>query len=324
MAASGSPLTADGASAAEASRDWRAPYRVDLDLVLGPFMHGLLDPSIHVEAAESCWLTMRTPDGPATLHLDVRPDGDVALVRGRAWGAGAFRALDGMPALLGDRDDPAGFPDDLLPATLQRDWQRISARWRLPRSERVLEALIAAVLEQKVTAIESRRSWSALLNNVGDLAPGPTPRPMRVCPEPDAIRRVPSWQWHRWGVQPAQSATIVRAVLVAGRLEECTTLTAADARRRLGAVDGIGPWTVAEVGSRALGDADALSVGDFHLAGQVVYAFTGATDGTDEQMVDLLAPFAGHRHRVQRLVQTSAVRKPARGPRATITDHRRR
>ena len=45
---------------------------------------------------------------------------------------------------------------------------------------------------------------------------------------------------------------------------------------------------------------------------------------TDEQMARLLEPFAGHRHRVQRLIETSGITKPARGPRASITDHRNR
>ncbi len=116
----------------------------------------------------------------------------------------------------------------------------------------------------------------------------------------------------------------MRAVAVAGRLEECSSLPLPAARRRVRAVDGCGPWTVAEVAHRALGDADAVSFGDFHLAGQVVYAFTGAIDGTDEQMARILEPFAGHRYRVQRLIETARITKPARGPRATITDHRGR
>ncbi len=83
---------------------------------------------------------------------------------------------------------------------------------------------------------------------------------------------------------------------------------------------GIGPWTVAEVAQRALGDADAVSVGDFHLPKQVVYAFTGGMHGTDEEMLALLEPFAGHRFRVQRLVELSDVVAP--GPRPAHDDRR--
>ena len=79
---------------------------------------------------------------------------------------------------------------------------------------------------------------------------------------------------------------------------------------------GIGPWTVAEVASRALGDADAVSVGDFHLAHLVGWALTGSrTD--DAGMLRLLEPWAGHRQRVIRLLElTQTTRAPKFGPRA--------
>jgi 3-methyladenine DNA glycosylase/8-oxoguanine DNA glycosylase len=246
------------------------------------------------------------------------------VVTASAWGPGADWVVGGVPDLLGFADDPSDFPAEELPEPLRESWRRLSGRWRVPASRRVLEALIAAVFEQKVTGIESRRSWRGLLTGTGEAAPGPTPTGMRVLPEPRAIAAVPSWQWHRWGSRPQQAATIMRALGVAGRLEQCIDLRPDDARRRLMSIDGIGEWTAAEVGARALGDADAVSFGDFHLAGQLVYAFTGRRDGTDAQMAVLLEPFAGHRHRVQRLVELSGISKPARGPRASITDHRRR
>lgn len=323
MAVSGSRPTADSSSAV-ASREWFAPYRVDLSAVLGPFQHGRFDPTVLTDGSGGLWRTTLTPEGPSTMHLALTPGTADALVRASAWGPGALWALDRMPALLGADDDPRGFPEDLLPERLRTRWALLSKRWRVPQSERVIESVVSAVLEQKVTGVESRRNWSSLVGAIGEVAPGPTPRPMRVFPEPAAIAMVPSWQWHAWGVQPAQSATIMRAVAVAGRLEECSSLPLPAARRRVRAVDGCGPWTVAEVAHRALGDADSVSFGDFHLAGQVVYAFTGAIDGTDEQMERLLEPFAGHRYRVQRLVETAGITKPARGPRATITDHRGR
>lgn len=329
MAASGSPQTASEATVstdavAAASRDWHASYPVDLTSVLGIFLHGGADPGSFVDAGGGHWRTSRTPAGPATAHLTVESIDGGAVVHGRAWGPGAVWALDRMPALLGAEDDPTGFPSELLPVRLADRWRTFGPRWRVPRSELVLEALVSAILEQKVTGIESQRAWASLLRLHGEVAPGPTPRPMHVFPEIEVIRRIPSWEWHRWGVLPAQSATIMRIVKVAGRLEECATIPIADARRRLESVDGIGQWTVAEVARRALGDADSVSFADFHLAGRLVFAFTGATDGTDEQMTDLLEPFSGHRQRVQRLVEVTGIAKPARGPRATIPEHRNR
>jgi 3-methyladenine DNA glycosylase/8-oxoguanine DNA glycosylase len=313
MAASGSPATPD------ACAEWAAPYAVDLRAVLGSWVRGSRDPTIRLVGTGTAWRTSRTPDGPVALRL-ASADG---VVRAEAWGPGADWQVAALPDLLGAGDDPAGFPADLLPAQLAPAWRRLAPRWRVPRGRRVVETLVVAVLEQKVTGVQSLGAWRSLLAAHGEPAPGPAPEGMRVPPAPDVIRSVPSWRWHRWGVGPRQSDTLMRAMEVAGRLEQCADLPLAQARARLGAVRGIGTWTVAEVAQRALGDADAVSFGDYHLAQQVGYVFTGERDGTDEQMAALLEPFAGHRYRVQRLVEVCGISRPARGPRMTIADHRR-
>jgi 3-methyladenine DNA glycosylase/8-oxoguanine DNA glycosylase len=313
MAASGSPATPD------AQAEWAAPFRVDLRAVLGSWVRGSRDPTVRLTDDGTAWRTSRTPDGPVTLRLTVADD----VVRADAWGPGASWQVEAVPALLGASDDPAGFPAELLPDHLLPAWRRLAPRWRVPRSRRVVETLVMAVLEQKVTGVQSLGAWRSLLAAHGDPAPGPAPAAMRVPPAPEVIRRVPSWQWHRWGVGPRQSDTMMRTMEVAARLEQCADLPLAQARARLGSVTGIGTWTVAEVAQRALGDADAVSFGDYHLAQQVGYVFAGERHGTDEQMAALLEPFAGHRYRVQRLVEVCGISRPARGPRMTIADHRR-
>ncbi|MGN6203551.1 MAG: DNA-3-methyladenine glycosylase 2 family protein, partial [Humibacter sp.] len=86
---------------------------------------------------------------------------------------------------------------------------------------------------------------------------------------------------------------------------------------------GVGVWTAAETLQRSHGDPDRISVGDYHLASIVGYALTGSkTD--DDGMLELLQPWAGQRQRVVRLILASGRRQERRGPRATITDHRRR
>ena len=313
MAASGSPATPD------AEGDWAAPYRVDLRAVLGSFTRGRTDPTIRLGSDGTAWRAARTPAGIGSLRLAATAE----RVHAQAWGPGAGWLVASVPRLLGFADDPAGFPADALPPALVPTWRRVADRWRTPSSGLVMEALLVAILEQKVTGVQSRRAWAALLSSRGVPAPGPAPAGMLGLPPAEEIRRVPSWEWHRWGVGPHQSATIMRAAAVAGRIEECASLPLADARRRLGSITGVGPWTVAEVSQRALGDADAVSFGDYHLAHHVVFAFTGRMDGTDEDMAALLAPFDGHRYRVQRIVELSGVSRPARGPRMTIADHRR-
>jgi 3-methyladenine DNA glycosylase/8-oxoguanine DNA glycosylase len=199
---------------------------------------------------------------------------------------------------------------------------RGKAAVRVPRSGRVLEALVPAVLEQKVTGMEARRSWRELLRRFGSAAPGPAPAGMRVVPEPREWAAIPSWEWHRAGVGPQRSATVVRVARVAGRLEECVDLTLADADRRMRAVNGVGVWTSAETAQRALGDADAVSVGDFHLPRLVGFALAGERDADDTRMLELLAPFRPHRYRVVRLLEHVGPRPERRGPRFAPRDYR--
>jgi 3-methyladenine DNA glycosylase/8-oxoguanine DNA glycosylase len=80
-------------------------------------------------------------------------------------------------------------------------------------------------------------------------------------------------------------------------------------------------WTAAEIRQRALGDPDAVSVGDYHLPGIVGWALTGRKVD-DEGMLELLAPYAGHRHRVIRLLELSGAHPPRRGPRLSVRDYR--
>jgi 3-methyladenine DNA glycosylase/8-oxoguanine DNA glycosylase len=185
----------------------------------------------------------------------------------------------------------------------------------------VLEALVPAVLEQKVVSLEAHRAWRLLLIRFGEPAPGPAPARMRVFPAARTWQQIPSWEWHQAGVEAVRARTIAAAARAAGRLEEILTMTAADADHRLQVLPGIGPWTSAEIRQRACGDADAVSVGDYNLPAAVGWALAGrVTD--DAGMLELLAPYAGHRYRATRLVELSGVRPPRRGPRLAPRDYR--
>jgi len=338
-------LPAPGAAAAALplTREWRAPFPLDVRLVLSVHRRGLHDPACRVSGDGAVWRTSLTPDGPGTLRVTAltaacpvttrgpaqpaaAASGAVpasaaaagAVVSAAAWGPGASWLLDTLPSLLGAGDDPAGF----APAhPLLRDLSRRNPGLRVGRSGRVLEALVPAVLEQKVVSLEAHRAWRRLLLTFGDPAPGPGPPGMRVFPPARAWLRIPSWEWHLAGVEAVRARTIAAAARVAGRMEEAAAMDPADADRRLQAVPGIGPWTSAEIRQRACGDADAVSVGDYHLPAVVGWALAGrVTD--DAGMLDLLAPYAGHRHRVTRLVELSGMRPPRRGPRLAPRDYR--
>jgi len=64
----------------------------------------------------------------------------------------------------------------------------------------------------------------------------------------------------------------------------------------------------------ALGDPDAVAVGDFHLKHIMCWLLAREPRGTDERMLELLAPYAGHRGRVCRLAVVAGVTIPRRGP----------
>jgi 3-methyladenine DNA glycosylase/8-oxoguanine DNA glycosylase len=294
---------------------WRPRLPVDVVRTLQSLQRGTGDPTHRVELGGVVWRTTRNAGGSATYRLAQRGPHEVHC---QAWGAGAEQAIAGVADLLGGRDDPTGF-DPAHP--LLRDTASRHPGLRMPRSARVLEALVPSVLEQKVTGHEARAAWRWLLRRHAEPAPGPAPAGMRVPPPAEVWRRIPSWDWHRAGVDPRRSQTVMRAAQVADRLEEAVGMTPAEAERRLRSVPGVGVWTAAEVAQRALGEADAVSFGDYHLPSFVGWAMAGRPVD-DDGMAELLAPYRPHRYRAIRLLECSGFTMPRFGPRLTIQDHR--
>ena len=289
---------------------------VSLSATLRPLRRGYSDPTFRTDVA-GVWRTVQTPHGGATLHLARNPDGIAAT----AWGEGAAWAIEGVPELLGSGDDWSELDVSTVP--LLADSLRRNPGLRLTRTRQVFEMLVAAILEQKVTGKEARAGWRWLLARHGEPAPGPAPEGMRVFPPAEVWRRIPSWEFHRAGVGPQRSATIMRVAAVAASLERTLDLGRGgpEVERALRSVVGVGVWTAAETMQRAHGDADSPSVGDYHLPALVGLALTGEPVD-DDGMLELLAPWAGHRQRVMRLIESSGFVKPRHGPRATVQDHR--
>jgi hypothetical protein len=332
LAAAAAPDAASGAL----TRQWQLPFPVDLARTLGVHRRGRGDPTFQTDPAGAVWRTSLTPDGPGTLRVVAVPSaspgpagrrpeapadaggGSGLTAHAWAWGPGAGWLLAALPGLLGAADDRTGFrPVHPLVAELDRRHPGL----RISRSGRVLEALVPAVLEQKVVGAEAKRAWRLLLLRFGGRAPGPAPAGMRVFPPPRVWAMIPSWEWHRAGVEGVRATTIIGAARVAARLEETITMSPAAADLRLRSLPGIGPWTSAEIRQRAGGDPDAVSVGDYHLPGIVGWALAGqAVD--DAGMLELLAPYPGHRYRVTRLVTLSGMGPPRRGPRNPVRDYR--
>jgi 3-methyladenine DNA glycosylase/8-oxoguanine DNA glycosylase len=252
-------MAADGIT-----RIWRPSWPCSVQIAWRPLRRGSGDPTYRIDAAGSHWRGIRTPIGPATLVVAERR----GHIEARAWGVGADHALESLPAMLGDLDDPTGFVGH-HPQVAEA--MRRHPHLRIGRTGLVFEALVPAVIEQKVTGKEAFGGFGALVRRFGESAPGPGREiALWVPPSAEDIRRVPSWEWLRMSIDSARSRTVVATARVANSLDKLPLLAdPVEVDRRLRSIRGIGIWTSAEVRLRALGDADAVSFGDYHVAKEV-------------------------------------------------------
>ena len=303
---------------------WNVGGSYSLQQTLGIIGRGPGDRTVRL-APGAAWLAFNTPAGPATLGITHRG----TELHAQAWGPGAELALESAPALLGVQDDWSTFDSPAFAATLPHrvhEARRRHPALRLPATGRMVDALVPAILEQKVTALEARRGYAVLLRKFGSSAPGAgtdmaVPADLIVAPTPAQWAAIPSWEWHKAGVGPQRSATVQLMLRSASGVERLSALPAAEAGAKLQSIPGLGIWTAAEVTQRTHGDPDQVAVGDYHLAAYVGWALAGKPVD-DAGMLELLEPWRGHRQRVVRLLQLSGFRKPMFGPRMSIQDHR--
>ena len=265
---------------------------------------GRSDPTAQVSAG-GAWRATQNRDGFATVHYSA--DGDGVAVE--AWGPGAALELERAPGVLGADDSLDGF----APAGLVADLHRRLPGLRIGHTEAVFEALVPTVFEQKVIGAEARAGYSRMVRSLGQPAPGPGE--LLVAPGADRLAKTPYFDFHQFSLERRRAETLIGAARRANQLEATVGMAADAALARLQALPGIGAWTAAQVAMVALGDADAVSVGDYHLPDVVAWAFRGERHGDDAMMLELLEPYRGHRARVLRLLIAGGVGPPRRGPR---------
>ncbi|WP_349814789.1 DNA-3-methyladenine glycosylase 2 family protein [Curtobacterium sp. MCJR17_043] len=260
---------------------------VDVIATLRPLSRGSGDPA-HRVVGSDVWLALRTPEGPASVL--VRAVGDAVAIS--AWGAGAAWAVSHGPDLVGRGDDWSEL-DVSAHAFLEQARHR-QPGLRLLRTNTVVAMLVPAIMEQKVTSRQAWRAWRYLVRRFGTPAPGPAPEGMVVPPDADTWARIPSWEWHKAGIEPGRSATVMRVVKVAPALERTLALGRGGelVASRLQSIPGVGPWTAAETAQRSHGDPDSPSVGDYHVPALVGWALTGGPVD-DDGMLELLEPWRG-------------------------------
>jgi 3-methyladenine DNA glycosylase/8-oxoguanine DNA glycosylase len=257
------------------------------------------DPCLRLVGGD-VWRATRTPLGLATERVRQASDGGILV---DAWGPGAEWLIQRAPELCGALDNPDGFQPD---QPLLRQLVHSHPGLRIGRTAAVFEAAMIVTLEQRVATRDAWRSWWLLVRALSEPAPGPLPG-LWAPPAPERIARTPYEVFHRFGIERRRADVMRRLAMVARRLEETVSLSLEIAYRRFRAVTGVGPWTAARIALIALGDPDAVAVGDLHIPHLVSWRLAGEPRGSDERMLELLEPFRGHRGRVIRLLMAGGV-----------------
>lgn len=284
-----------------------------IHLTIAMLRNGRHDPTTIIDE-DSLWRATLTPDGPATLHVSGLRDGRLTT---SAFGPGAKWLLETVDGVLGTKDVcPTIEPVHNIVAIAQRRF----GSFRFPRTRCVYHELIPAVLGQRVTAREAMGQWRELCLRFGAVAPGPNSL-LRLPPDPAQIAETPYFVFHKLGIEQKRALALRNVAQNYSKLlqiEGGAITSPSELTSSLTKISGVGQWTAATAGLVAFGDPDALLVGDFHVKNNVAYALTGKPRGTDEEMIELLSPYAGQRARVVKWLELHNVRAPKFGPRQRI------
>lgn len=276
------------------------------------------DPT-HWARGDEVRFAANTPDGPVAVRLRVeRNDGHGSRATVDGWGDGAAWVTARAPALCGIADDPRPlrFDDERLD-----ELNRRHPGLRHGATGCVVDSLLGRILGQRVLAREASRSWASLCRTLGGDAPGPLG--LMLPPHHERVANSPTWWFHDHGVDRKRATAFVEVARRANRLAEVVDLPLPQAYGRMRAIRGLGPWTVNGTARAALGDPDAITVGDYWISHTVCSFFTGRARGSDEEMLALTERWTGQRGRVERLVHLSGHRIQRFAPGIAAPDIRR-
>ena len=204
--------------------------------------------------------TLRLPHGPGVVALAPRPD-HVACRLALADLRDLATAVSRCRRLLDLDADPVAAGEVLAADPVLEPLVTKAPGRRVPRTVDAGEFALRAVLGQQVSTAAARTHAARLAEAFGESVSDPGGGLSRLFPEPTALA----------GLDPAMLAmpaarrdtfTGLAAALARGDIDLGAGSDWPQARERLAALPGIGPWTVETIAMRGLGDPDAFTPTD--------------------------------------------------------------
>lgn len=256
------------------------------------------------------WRASHSPEGAVSMCVEH----DAGSVRVRAWGPGADWVVKHAAELTGC--DVPWTPIAHRHPTID-ELEKKHTGIRALRAISIVEAAWRVVIGQRVTSKDAHFARRTLFRLYGEPAPGgnDVPDALRLPPSAARLKELRYFDYHAAKIERSRAEIIRRIAARARRFEECRDLPIADARKRMSALRGLGPWSVNAIAAKALGDLDAVPVGDYHMHNTVAWALAGEERADDARMLELLEPFRPERFRVIQLLEAAHIHAPRRGPR---------
>ena len=268
---------------------------------------GRRDPTVE-RTDDGLQFSLLTPNGACLVKSVVSKD----QLRVDVEGDSAKWLESHLPAMFGLHDEPAAF----RPSGKVRDLVKRYPGVHLPRLPVVFHRLVQIVLHQLVTWEEAAYGWQEMTRRYGASAPGNSG--LLVGPTPAALKELAYYDLVDCGILPRQARLILHLAKESRRIDKVREQGDGKLLAYLSRIKGIGDWTLETLRGSCLSDPDAAVTGDYGLPHMVCWFFRQQPRGTDEEMLELLEPFRGHRYRVQQLLIHGGVQAPRRGPKMRL------
>lgn len=242
----------------------RLPYRAPLAMdQLMRFLGDRAIPGVESFDGATFRRSVYMPDGrPAVIGVTPLPNSEEVLLRVSAEAMGEASALIPMAQRLFDLDAcPTEIDSALSADPALRPLVRATPGIRLPRAIDGFELAVRAILGQQISVRAARTFAGRVAEAIGTPLERPLDGITHLFPTPEQLART---SLGSLGLTRSRGATLHRMaeLVAAGELDLSEGTDRVATAERLLAVPGIGPWTVAYISMRALGDHDAFPVGD--------------------------------------------------------------